>query len=72
MCHCHRFEDVWSIQVMAPNGTQSGVGGCGMGGAGGGGVWDSLSSTESIPQLDTPEESDVEQQNNDRDQRGIF
>ena len=72
MCHCHRFEDVWSIQVMAPNGTQSGVGGGGMGGAGGGGVWDSLSSTESIPQLDTPEESDVEQQNNDRDQRGIF
>ncbi|XP_063724534.1 gephyrin-like isoform X2 [Symsagittifera roscoffensis] len=58
--------------VMAPNGTQSGVGGGGMGGAGGGGVWDSLSSTESIPQLDTPEESDVEQQNNDRDQRGVL
>jgi len=26
----------------------------------GGGIWDSLSSTESIPQMDTPEESDVE------------
>ena len=46
-----------------PNMMRGSVGGLGVP-TGPGGVWDSLSSTESIPQMDTPEESDVE--NNER------